>query len=71
MDVAFQIRDTLGVGHLGGNLRLHCPGSLLVRWLETLLVPFYCTLGNYYGHYSGIFVRRDVYERVSRVPESP
>ncbi|MDP8951376.1 MAG: hypothetical protein M3N18_03895 [Actinomycetota bacterium] len=39
------------------------------RWLEHLH-PFYRALGRYYGD-SGIFIRRDVYERVGGFPEIP
>lgn len=71
VDVAFQIRDAIGAGHVGGNFRLRYPGGgLLGHWLEALIVPFYRTLGRYYGD-SGIFVRRDVYERVGGFPEVP
>ena len=38
-------------------------------WLEAL-APFYRRLGRYYGD-SGIFVRRDVYERVGGIPDIP
>ncbi len=70
-DVAFQIRGAIGAGHIGGNFRLRYPGGgLLGRWLEILIAPFYRTLGRYYGD-SGIFVRRDVYERVGGFPEIP
>ena len=69
-DVALQIRDAVGAGHVGGNFRLSYPkGGSLGRWLEAL-APFYRKLGRYYGD-SGIFVRRDVYERVGGFPEIP
>ena len=69
-DVALQIKDAVERGHVGGNFRLRYPGGgLLGRWLE-MLAPLYRTLGRYYGD-SGIFVRRDVYERVGGFPEIP
>lgn len=69
-DVAAQIRDAVEAAYIGGNFRLSYPGGgVLGWWLETLM-PFYRTLGRYYGD-SGIFVRRDVYERVGGFPEIP
>jgi len=71
VDVAFQIRDAIGAGYIGGNFRLRYPGGgLLGRWLEVLVMPFYRRLGRYYGD-SGIFVRRDMYERVGGFPVIP
>ncbi len=55
---------------MGGNFRLRYPaGGVLRRWLEAL-GPFYRRFGRYYGD-SGIFVRRDVYERVGGFLETP
>ncbi len=69
-DVALQIRSAVEAGRIGGNFRLSYPeGGVLGRWLE-LLHPFYRALGRYYGD-SGIFVRRDVYERIGGFPEIP
>src|SRR5215218_5753551 len=69
-DAALQIRDDVERGRVGGNFRLRYPeGGALGRWLEAL-APFYRRLGRYYGD-SGIFVRRDVYERVGGFPEIP
>ncbi len=69
-DVAVQIRGAVTRGYVGGNFRLSYPGGgLLGRWLE-ILAPFYRALGRYYGD-SGIFVRRDVYERMGGFPEIP
>ena len=69
-DVALQIRNAVEAGRIGGNFRLSYPeGGVLGRWLE-LLHPFYRALGRYYGD-SGIFVRRDVYERIGGFPEIP
>ena len=69
-DVVLQIKDAVERGYVGGNFRLRYPGGgLLGRWLE-MLAPLYRTLGRYYGD-SGIFVRRDVYERVGGFPEIP
>ncbi len=65
-----QIRGAVERGYIGGNFRLRYPGGgLLGRWLETL-APLYRALGCYYGD-SGIFVRRDVYERVGGFPKMP
>lgn len=70
-DVAFQIRGAISAGYVGGNFRLRYPGGgALGRWLEIFIVPFYRTWGRYYGD-SGIFVRRDVYERLGGFPEIP
>jgi rSAM/selenodomain-associated transferase 2 len=70
LDLAAQVRDALSHGHMGGNFRLRYPGGgLLGRWLEAL-APFYRWLGRYYGD-SGIFVRREVYERIGGFPEMP
>lgn len=69
-DVAAQIRRALESGYAGGNFRLRYPGGgALGRWLE-ILVLIYRRLGRYYGD-SGIFVRRDVYERVGGFPVVP
>ncbi len=69
-EVALQIRSAIEAGRIGGNFRLSYPGGgVLGRWLE-LLHPFYRALGRYYGD-SGIFVRRDVYERIGGFPEIP
>ncbi len=69
-DLTLQIRGVLEAGCIGGNFRLSYPGGgALGRWLE-ILGPFYRRLGRYYGD-SGIFVRRDVYERVGGFPEIP
>lgn len=69
-DAALQIRDAVERARVGGNFRLRYPeGGALGRWLEAL-APFYRRLGRYYGD-SGIFVRRDVYERVGGIPEIP
>jgi len=69
-DMAAQISTALDGGYVGGNFRLRYPeGGLLGRWLE-LLHPVYRRLGRYYGD-SGIFVRRDVYERVGGMPYVP
>ncbi len=69
-DVALQIGSAVEAGYIGGNFRLtYSGGGLLGRCLETL-APFYRRLGRYYGD-SGIFVRRDVYERVGGFPEIP
>ncbi len=70
-DVASQIRGALQAGCVGGNLRPRYPGGgALGRALELLVLPFFRALGLYYGD-SGIFVRREVYERVGGVPEIP
>ena len=67
-DAALQIKDALECGRVGGNFRLRYPEcGALGRWLEAL-APFYRRLGRYYGD-SGIFVRRDVYERVGGFPD--
>jgi len=69
-DVAAQISTALEKGFVGGNFRLLYPGGgRLGRWLEALH-PAYRRLGRYYGD-SGIFVRRDVYERVGGMPYVP
>ena len=69
-DVATQIHNALAAGCAGGNFRLRYPGGgALGRWLE-ILVLLYRRLGRYYGD-SGIFVRRDVYERVGGFPAVP
>lgn len=69
-DVSAQISHALDGGCVGGNFALRYPGGgLLGRWLE-LLHPAYRSLGRYYGD-SGIFVRRDVYERVGGMPHVP
>lgn len=69
-DVAHQIREALGAGCVGGNFRLRYPGGgALGGWLE-ILVLAYRRLGRYYGD-SGIFVRRDVYQRVGGFPAVP
>ena len=67
-DIALQIGSAVETGRIGGNFRLAYPGGgVLGRWLE-LLHPFRRALGRYYGD-SGIFVRRDAYERVGGFPE--
>src|SRR4028118_1807561 len=69
-DVAFQIRSAVEARYIGGNFRLaYSGGDLLGRCLEAL-APFYRRLGRYYGD-SGIFVRRDVYERLGGFPKIP
>lgn len=69
-DVAAQIREALTAGYDGGNFRLRYPGGgALGRWLE-ILVLIYRRLNRYYGD-SGIFVRRDVYERTGGFPAVP
>ncbi len=69
-DVAAQIREALAAGYAGGNFRLRYPGGgALGRWLE-VLVLIYRRLNRYYGD-SGIFVRRDVYERTGGFPAVP
>lgn len=69
-DVAAQIREALDAGYAGGNFRLRYPGGgILGRWLEALVL-IYRRLGRYYGD-SGIFVRRDVYERIGGFPAVP
>lgn len=69
-DAAGQIRDALESGCAGGNFRLRYPGGgALGLWLETLVL-IYRRLGRYYGD-SGIFVRRDVYERIGGFPAVP
>lgn len=69
-DVARQIRGALERDHAGGNFRLrYRGGGLLGRWLE-VLVLIYRRLGRYYGD-SGIFVRREVYERIGGFPAVP
>lgn len=69
-DVAFQIRSAIEARYIGGNFRLaYSGGDLLGRCLEAL-APFYRRLGRYYGD-SGIFVRRDVYERLGGFPKIP
>lgn len=69
-DVAVQIQNALAAGYAGGNFRLRYPGGgALGRWLE-ILVLLYRRLGRYYGD-SGIFVRRDVYERIGGFPAVP
>jgi rSAM/selenodomain-associated transferase 2 len=68
--LAFQIRSAVEAGYIGGNFHIaYSGGGLLGRFLETL-APFYRRLGRYYGD-SGIFVRRDVYERVGGFPQLP
>lgn len=70
VDVAFQLRDAVKAGYVGGNFRLRYPGGgWLGWWLERLNV-LYRKLGRYYGD-SGIFIRRDVYEKLGSVPEIP
>ncbi len=70
LDVALQIMDAVEEGRVGGNFRLRYPGGgRLGRWLESL-APSYRSLGRYYGD-SGIFVRRDTYERLGGFPEIP
>ena len=67
-DASLHIRDAVERGRVGGNFRLRYPeGGALGRWLEAL-APFYRRFGRYYGD-SGIFVRRDMYERVGGFPE--
>lgn len=69
-DVTLQIREAIEAGSIGGNFRLsYQGGGFLGRWLEAL-APFYRRLGRYYGD-SGIFIRRDAYERVGGFPEIP
>ncbi len=69
-DVAVQIADAIKAGYVGGNFRLRYPGGgALGRWLETL-APVYRALGRYYGD-SGLFVRRDVYEKCGGFPWVP
>ncbi|HEV8044424.1 MAG TPA: glycosyltransferase family 2 protein [Rubrobacter sp.] len=69
-DVAVQIADAVKAGYVGGNFRLRYPGGgALGRWLETL-APVYRALGRYYGD-SGLFVRRDVYEKCGGFPWVP
>jgi glycosyltransferase involved in cell wall biosynthesis len=69
-DLATQIRGAIEAGCIGGNFRLSYPGGgALGRWLEAL-TPLYRRLGRYYGD-SGVFLRRDVYERVGGFPEIP
>ena len=69
-DAALQIRDAVERGRVGGNFRLRYPeGGALGGWLEAL-APFYRRFGRYYRD-SGIFVRRDVYERVGGFSEIP
>jgi len=70
VDVAAQISGALDSGHVGGNFRLRYPdGGPLGRYLERL-APVYRRLPRYYGD-SGIFVRRDVYERCGGFPWVP
>jgi len=70
LDLYGQISTALGAGFVGGNFRLRYPdGGVVGRWLE-LLAPLYRRLGRYYGD-SGIFVRRDVYERIGGMPHVP
>lgn len=69
-DVALQIRDAVEGGRVGGNFRLRYPGGGLLGWWLENLAPFYRSLGRYYGD-SGIFVRRDAYERLGGFPEIP
>ena len=69
-DVAAQIREALDAGYAGGNFRLRYPGGgALGRWLE-VLVLIYRRLNRYYGD-SGIFLRREVYERTGGFPAVP
>ncbi len=70
-DVASQVEGALEAGCVGGNFRPCYPGGgTLGRVLEALVLPCLRALGHYYGD-SGIFVRRDVYERVGGFPEIP
>lgn len=69
-DLAAQIEAALDRGCVGGNFRLRYPGGgSLGRWLGSL-APFYRKLGRYYGD-SGIFVRRDVHDKIGGFPEIP
>jgi hypothetical protein len=69
-DFALQIKSAIEAGRVGGNFRhAYLGGGVLGGWLK-LLHPFYRALGRYYGD-SGIFVRREAYERVGGFPEIP
>ena len=69
-DLASQISGAVRAGCVGGNFRLRYPdGGLLGRWLETL-APVYRRIPRYYGD-SGIFARRDAYERCGGFPHVP
>ena len=69
-DIALQIKSAIEAGRIGGNFRHdYLGGGVLGGWLK-LLHPFYRALGRYYGD-SGIFVRREAYERVGGFPEMP
>lgn len=69
-DAAAQVRDALDAGYAGGNFCLRYPGGGRLGWWLEVLAPFYRRLGRYYGD-SGIFVRRDVYEKIGGFPEIP
>ena len=69
-DLAAQISVAIGAGCVGGNFRLRYPeGGLLGRWLE-VLAYLYRRIPRYYGD-SGIFARRDAYERSGGFPHIP
>lgn len=70
LDLGVQISTALDAGFVGGNFRLRYPdGGPLGRWLEAL-APVYRRFGRYYGD-SGVFLRRDVYERIGGMPHVP
>lgn len=69
-DAAAQIEGATQQGYVGGNFRLRYPGGgWLGRWLE-IWGPIQRKVGRYYGD-SGLFIRRDAYERIGGFPEIP
>jgi len=69
-DAALRMLEAIENGAVGGNFRLSYPGGGVLGWWLEIVAAIYRGFGRYYGD-SGIFVRRDVYERLGGFPEIP